>query len=298
LIQESAKVFRCDPHNEVIISWIVRPGDAEFLMPGSLQQRFENLPVLRNILEALYNRRFAGDLWGSFRGVYSNFEQANQCAPATKPLGFNNQKYAREFEDRLDKVFSFDYPVLYWLQRLLQPGMRLFDYGGHRGTNFYAYSKYLNYPEGFEWIVCDLPEIIKAGEELARKRNRSEITFTTSFSDASRASILLAAGSIQYIESPALADSMAALTTLPKHVLLNKLPLYDGKQYVTLQNGGPAFHPQYVFNRNEFIDSICALGYDLVDTWTVPSHPGRIPFHTQFSFPHHSGLYFLSRTAR
>jgi putative methyltransferase (TIGR04325 family) len=69
---------------------------------------------------------------------------------------------------------------MFWLGRLIEPGTRVFDYGGHRGTNFYAYSRYLKYPEGFKWIVCDLPEIVKAGEELARRENRSEISFTTS----------------------------------------------------------------------------------------------------------------------
>jgi len=51
----------------------------------------------------------------------------------------------------------------------------------------------------------------------------------------------------------------------------------------------------YVFNRREFIDSVCVVGYELIDSWAVPSHSGRIPFHPEASFPAHSGLYFRSR---
>jgi putative methyltransferase (TIGR04325 family) len=261
-------------------------------MPAeTLQQRIEAIPILRTFLKALYRKRFSGNAWGAFHGVYENFEEADRAAPRTKPLGFNNAAYGQEFEDRLTRALSFDYPVMFWLGQLIEPGTRVFDYGGHRGTNFYAYSRYLKYPEGFRWIVCDLPEIVKAGEELARRENRSEISFTTSFSEASGTQILLAAGSLQYIEAPPFAVSLAALSVRPRHLLLNKLPLYEGKQIVTLQNGGPAFHPQYVFNRKDFIDSICAAGYELIDQWDVPSHPGRIPFHPEASFRSHTGLY-------
>jgi len=266
------------------------------MLAETLQQRIETIPVLRTLLEALYKKRFSGNAWGAFHGVYQSFKEANRAAPRTKPLGFNNAAYALEFEDRLSRALSFDYPVMFWLGRLIEPGTRVFDYGGHRGTNFYAYSRYLKYPEGFKWIVCDLPEIVKAGEELARRGNRDEISFTTSFSEASGAQILLAAGSLQYIEQPPFAVSLAALSVRPRHLLLNKLPLYEGNQIVTLQNGGPAFHPQYVFNRKDFIDSVCSAGYELVDQWDVPSHPGRIPFHPEASFRSHTGLYFRLRS--
>jgi putative methyltransferase (TIGR04325 family) len=266
------------------------------MLAEALQQRIETIPVLRMLLEAIYRKRFSGNAWGAYYGVYESFKDANRAAPRTKLLGFNNAAYAQEFEDRLSRALSFDYPVMFWLGRLVEPGTQLFDYGGHRGTNFYAYSRYLKYPAGFKWIVCDLPEIVKAGEELARRKKRSEISFTTSFSEASGVQILLAAGSLQYIEAPPFAVSLAALSVPPRHLLLNKLPLYEGKQIVTLQNGGPAFHAQYVFNRNDFIDSICAVGYELIDRWDVPSHPGRIPFHPEASFRSHTGLYFRFRS--
>jgi putative methyltransferase (TIGR04325 family) len=72
-------------------------------------------------------------------------------------------------------------------------------------------------------------------------------------------------------------------------VLVNRLPLYDGPRFVTLQNGGPVFYPQYVFNRDEFIASVGAAGYELVDSWDNMA-PAVVPFHAK-SFQH-QGLYF------
>jgi putative methyltransferase (TIGR04325 family) len=252
----------------------------------------ETWPLLRPILERLYERRFARNGYGSFRGVYSSFKEARESAPRNKPLGFATQDYAQEFADRRSKIFSFDYPVLFWLAPLLRSPIRLFDYGGHCGTHFYAYQQYVDYSEGLRWVVCDLPEITRCGLQIAAEQQENQISFTSKFDEADGADVLLAAGSVQYIEVPTLSVRLSGLKSRPKHILLNKLPLSDGPTFVTMQNGGVAFHPMYVFNRKEFIGSICWLGYKLVDQWAVPSHPGRIPFHPESSFATHSGLYF------
>lgn len=250
-----------------------------------------NVPFIRPLLERRYEKHFATSGLGCFRGVYESFEEANRTAPKTKPLGFDNPAYARTFEPRLSQVYSFDYPVLFWLRSILAPKSTIFDFGGHRGTLFYSYAKYLEYPAEFRWIVCDLPEIVAAGKKLAAQRGKHELSFTTDFREACRANIFLAAGSLQYVEKPRLNEMLAELSVRPSHLLINKVPLYEGKEYVTLQNGGVAFHPQYVFNRGQFLQPLFRLGYELVDTWDVPSHAGQIPYHPEVSFRWHSGLY-------
>jgi putative methyltransferase (TIGR04325 family) len=267
-------------------------------MTADWKSRLAGLPVIKPLLERLYERHFAVAGYGGFRGVFKTFEEAHRSSPATKPLGFDNAGYAREFEGRLSQVYPFDYPVLFWLRNLLAPGTTLFDFGGHRGTHFYAYQQYLVYPEGFQWIVCDVPVILEAGKALARDRGATQLTFTTDFRQADHSDIFLAAGSLQYVESPRLHEMLTALSARPNHLLLNKLPLYSGKEYVTLQNGGPAFHAQYVFNREEFLQPLRELGYELVDAWEVPTHAGRIPFHPQSSFQYHSGLYLRQAPLR
>jgi putative methyltransferase (TIGR04325 family) len=257
----------------------------------TLRRLLMGTAIFRPLLMPLYERRFSRNCTGCFRGVYKSFAEANLAAPKNKPLGFNCPEYAQEFKDRLTKVFSFDYPMLFWLSGLMAKGCRIFDLGGHAGTHFYAYAKYLTYPPGLVWVVCDVPEITQAGEELARKNNQPAISFTNRIQDASGSDIFIAAGSLQYIESPPLPVMLSKLERKPLHLLINKLPLYHGEQFVTLQNGGVAFHPQYVFNREVFIQSLISLGYRVKDMWSVETHSGHIPFHPERSFQYHSGLY-------
>lgn len=264
-----------------------------------IKRALETTPILRSLGEHLYERRFSGDCFGSFRGVFENFAEARLSAPKTKSVGFNSSACAQQFKDRRSRIFSFDYPVLFWLGNLLREGVTVFDVGGHVGIQFYAYSRYLKYPAGLKWVVCDLPEITNEGRALAEVEHQPALSFTNRLQEADGADILIAAGALQYIESPSLSELLSELQQKPRHLLINKLPLYDGEQFVTLQNGGAAFHPQYVYNRQEFIDSLTALGYGLVDCWNVETHSGYIPFHPEKSFPYHSGLYFaLNHSSR
>ena len=94
--------------------------------------------------------------------------------------------------------------MLFWLAPLLREGVRIFDFGGHVGMHFYAYSRYLEFPRRFDWMVCDLPEITRRGEDLARQRGVPGLSFTNRLEAADGCDILIGAGSLQYIESPSL----------------------------------------------------------------------------------------------
>lgn len=85
---------------------------------------------------------------------------------------------------------------------------------------------------------------------------------------------------------------LACLEQPPNHLLINRLPLYDGKQFVSLQNGGKVFYPQFIFNRKQFIDSLTDIGYKLVDIWEDRVDSCIIPFYPEYSVPVYYGLYF------
>src|ERR1700722_10940893 len=103
------------------------------------QTRLEALPGLSLILKHVHARRFSSNsYYGQYRGVFRTFDEAALSAPHTKPVGFSNEAYTREFANRREQIYSFDYPVLFWLASLLRQPIRLFDYGGHCGTHFYA----------------------------------------------------------------------------------------------------------------------------------------------------------------
>jgi putative methyltransferase (TIGR04325 family) len=261
-----------------------------------LSEQLQSIPIVKSILAVCYERIFATSGYGMFRGVYRDFQEATLAAPNTKKLGFDHEEFCTFYQDRLKRIFPEDYPVLFWLRPILGPGCRVFDFGGHRGHHFYAYSRFVSYPQDFCWTVCDVTVVVRAGRTLAREKGESgRLRFTIDFQEADGATIFLAAGSIHYVESPPLADALATLKILPRHLILNKLPLYGGRPYVSLQNGRVAFHPLHVYNREEFIASLGNLGYDLVDEWAVPTRHGRIPFHSEASFPSYTGIYLRLR---
>ncbi|MFM6609282.1 MAG: methyltransferase, TIGR04325 family [Dolichospermum sp.] len=261
-----------------------------------MKKILKKIPLVKKIhrhwQEQKYESQFSSNCYGCFRGVYTSFDEAITSAPKTKPVGYDDVDLAVEYKDNLPrKIASYDYPVLFWLKTIFSANFlppSIFDFGGNVGTHFYAYSNLLEYPEGLKYIICDVPQIIKTGQQLAKER-KVNLEFTTKFAEANGKSIFIASGSIQYVESLSL--SLSLLDKLPVHLLINRLPLYDGKQFVSLQNGGRVFYPQYIFNRQEFIGSLNQLGYQLIDTWEDRVDSCMIPFYPEYSVPVYSGLY-------
>ncbi|WP_310481606.1 methyltransferase, TIGR04325 family [Chamaesiphon sp. VAR_48_metabat_403] len=278
-----------------------------------MKERLKNIPLLRQLYDRFtensYRQKFETDGYGGFWGVFETFEEAIKAAPATKKIGYDCAELAQSYQTMLDRgdwegsksvVRSFDYPILYWMEKILQtntfdsPGekrlrqrLNIFDFGGNLGIHFLAYSKYLDLPNNLSWVVCDLPEIVKVGKLNNRD---SRLNFTTDLELASGSDIFLASGSIQYDRD--IAGRIEALERKPQHILINRIGLYAGKQIVTLQNGGKVFYAQYIFNRHKFINSFESIGYKLVDIWEDNVDSCYIPFHPEVNVPCYHGLYF------
>lgn len=254
---------------------------------------------LKDLYQASLFETKAG--YSYFKGVYETFEQAIEDVPKNKSIGYDNEALAQEFKDELKvsiKVMTYDYPILFWLKSIFLEDaltLKVFDFGGNIGIHFYSYLDYLSYPTDLVWRVCEVPAIAQAGKELAEHRACRNLEFTDCFDEASGADIFLASGSIQYVQS--LAKSIENLSKKPLHLLLNRLPLHDSAaQFVTLQNGGQVFYPQYVFNKAQFIKSFSYLGYDLIDVWEDKEEGCLIPFHPEKSVPFYKGLYLRLRS--
>jgi putative methyltransferase (TIGR04325 family) len=86
-------------------------------------------------------------------------------------------------------------------------------------------------------------------------------------------------------------------TSLPRHILINRTPVGDQPEAVTLSATGVSFAPYRIFNRRSFITAFVDLGYRLVDEWLTPGFDCRIPDHASHSLDAFSGFYFvLDRT--
>jgi len=126
----------------------------------SLHQYFKELE---------YERRFSGNCFACFRGVFETEEQALLSVPQNdKKIRYNESELVDLYKIELTQpIESYDYPILFWLKELINDNVKVFDFGGSVGIHFYSYKKYISYPQSLKWMVCELPLRAKLGEKLA-----------------------------------------------------------------------------------------------------------------------------------
>jgi putative methyltransferase (TIGR04325 family) len=219
-------------------------------------------PVLR---ESFFDYEFARHEQ-SFRGIYDSFSEALDRAPAGKLTGYDHEEVAFIDRPNLDRLNSADYPVLFWLSRILPQAPAVFDLGGNLGVAYYAYRRHLEFPAKLHWTVCEVSETARAGRELAEEKGEKQLAFTDDRKAAPEADIFFTAGALQYIDEPVTAI-LAARPKRPRHVLIQRVPLSSEEPFITLQNNGAWIVPYKVENETTFIASVKALGYELVDHW-------------------------------
>ncbi len=250
------------------------------------------IPVVGQVLERDYARSFARLPRNRFRGVYASFAEAEASMPQGAVVGYDHAALAGLYRHRMEKANQSDYAVLFWLKGILDEHSFLFDFGGHVGVSYHGWRKYLEYRPGMRWLVHDVPAIIKVGAELAAERPSAGLAFTSDLADAKGCTIFLAAGSLQYLDE-SLPAILARTGTLPRHLIVNKMPLYDGESFVTVQSSGRAFHPYRICNRDAFVAELVALGYRVVDDWTNREQHCEIPFTRGRDIDAYSGYYFV-----
>lgn len=256
--------------------------------------RITDLPVLRDVARRRYDRVFENNQnQNLFRGVFPTFEEAERSAPRTRPTGYDNDDAAAMYVERSRKIYPTDYPVMFWLQKLFADGSgNCFDLGGHIGVSYYAYRKYLHYPQSLRWAVHDVPAVMAQGRRWASDNDRDgNLTFSDDFAGASGADILMAQGSLQYLPDT-LAARLQKLAVPPHHIILNLTPLHEMLSYFTLQSIGTAFCPYRITATFDFIESVKALGYSMVDHWINPDKRCMIQFYPEHSLEGYHGFYF------
>jgi len=263
----------------------------------SLVSTLENtVPGLRAWHRFEYEQQFAQTTSKArmFSGVYDTFQAALHAVADGARIGYDNPEVADRHSSEVGHVWPSDYPVLFWMSSLLRENARVFDLGGAVGVSFYGFQERMEYPVRMTWTVCDVPAVAKCGREIARQKHAMGLSFTSSFSDCDGADILLASGSLMYIEK-SLPVLLAALSSKPKHVLVNRAAFCEGPAFVTLQNIGQAICPYQIRNQREFIREFEETGYTLVDSWDAPEFSCYIPFHPERSVRAYRGMYFRLR---
>jgi putative methyltransferase (TIGR04325 family) len=256
--------------------------------------RVLDAPPLKRMRMRRYDRWFAeGKPFLAHRGVYASFEEAAASAPATQPVGYDNEVAPVVHSERAELVWPSDYPVMLWLTRLFGDGCSsVFDLGGNVGVSYHSFKRFVSYPSSLRWLVCDVPATIARAKELARRETCRDLGFTTAIGDAAGYDILLGCGVVQYLPRP-LQDYLAAIPGRPRHLLVNSVALHPERSFFTLQNiQGDVFVPYRIPRYDDFVAGIEALGYTTVDRWDVHEKKCSIPFAPQHSIDRFRGFYF------
>ncbi|MDX2505743.1 MAG: amino acid adenylation domain-containing protein, partial [Gammaproteobacteria bacterium] len=260
-----------------------------FLKSGSDKEQVTHLSKEQKEYEAYFSTTTGNNL---FRGVYPDIKTALSTAPDTKDTGYDHTETAKMYKDRLDRIYPSDYPVIFWLERAFEAGASsIIDFGGHVGVAYYAYQKYISYPENLDWLVCDVEEVTLEGKRLAKRKETNNLNFTTEVINGDGKDIFFASGSLQYMENT-LAEMLADYKNKPQHIIANLLPVHDEEEFYTLQNIGFSFCPYHIFKTEAFVDSLLSIGYEIVDQWENAEKKCQIPFHERHSLDHYNGFYF------
>jgi putative methyltransferase (TIGR04325 family) len=239
------------------------------------------LPLVRGILVALagYNRPFPA------------LKDAAAAIVGFEGSGHSNPNYLAVKVPEAEKPRPGDYAALFHLQRIMPQVQNVFDLGGSVGNLFYCYSKYLDFPPDLSWMVCDLATTNRLGETLADSRKEQRLRFTDQLMDADGADLLIISGALHYFEQP-LSNMLAAFVVKPRYVLVNRAPLVDVPALATVQDGGTYRLACMLHNRNDLIQGLVTLGYELVDSWDIQARSVIIPCYPDWSAKSYSGLFF------
>ncbi len=190
-----------------------------------------------------------------------------------------------------------DYPVLFYFRRLIPEASNLFDLGGNVGNLFYCYSTYLDLPQEFVWCVHDRKKAAEVGRSLAHERCETRLSFTNELEAMNGTDILLVSGALHYFES-SLPEILRGLSQKPQHVFVNRTPMTTVKSVVTVQDDLDSLYACKTIHREELVNGMIELEYDVVDGWSIPGLSVRIPFHPEYSVAEYSGLYFRLKKAK
>jgi len=268
------------------------PSTTDSASPPGLLGALRNMPLFKQRQLAAYQRRFLENASENlFMGRFDSFEGALAQVPKHKPTGYDNAESAKLAYT--SQITSWDYPVLFWLQRAFGDGLTsVFDLGGHVGIKYYAFKRTLPFPAGLRWTVCDVPAVIKEGAEIATHRDPTQqLGFTSDYAQASGHDILLASGSLQYLPIR-LVEILRTLPVKPRRILLNTTAAHTEETFYTVNSISTAFCAYRIQSWEELKEELKSAGYARVDTWQNDGKPIGVPFERGGDLAYYAGGYF------
>jgi len=231
----------------------------------------------------------------AFIGAYPDRETALSHVPATKPNSYDHDEIAPLNFQLMSETHVWDYPVMHWLNQLIQPDLNILDAGGHFGTKYIAFRDRIPL-NSVCWNVYDLPATIRAARKLQEAGEiPKQINFSDDLTGFGKTDVLLASGLLQYLDQE-FHELIDRFDEPPKHILLNKVATTDGETVVSLEKIGSGRIPYQIRNRTSFENSLAEMGYLVRDSWHIPSLSRVIATHPSLGASTSRG-YYLERAS-
>ena len=167
--------------------------------------RLSRVPGGLRVVRAAQRWPLMAAAYRAFVGFYRPFSSLAEADLAVAPYanaGHENRGSAALHLKLNERAGPSDYAAMFHLRTILTSSFRIFDFGGNVGNLFRCFSSYIELPPGLVWQVHDLASVVAHGRELSAGRGLSQLRFTEEWQDASGADLLLASGSLHYIDMP------------------------------------------------------------------------------------------------
>lgn len=226
-----------------------------------------------------------------YRRQFSSLAEAKQALGAYENGGHESTANVAIHTALSSKPRPSDYSVFYYLRPHADKIRSVFDLGGNVGNLYYYYPQHLDLPADLDWCVYDLPEVARAGADLARSRGATGLRFVDTLAAAEGADLYLASGSMHYWEQ-SLAEIVGNLARRPPLVVINRTPMTDAATFATVQDAGSFRVACKVWNRSQLTQAFERLGYRQVGVWETPERSLRIPFYDDQTLAY-TGMAFV-----
>jgi putative methyltransferase (TIGR04325 family) len=252
--------------------------------------------MIKNILLGLNLLRKYKKSYGGVKGKYKRFEDAQKNITLSWS-NINTEEYKNNFNKLIETpsdlihvrndsksynskgLFSWDYPTLFWLDRIITlpvvNKINIVDFGGNIGIHSYLYNHYLNNKlENSNWKVVEIEKFISLGRSFNKKYSN---LFFEKLEDIINEDIEIfhASSSLQYLND-SLLDIIEKFQKKPNYIIINRTPFTKENSFFTIQNGGSSEYVMKVISFEE-LDALKKY-YTIIDDWYDNIDKCSIPF--------------------
>lgn len=197
------------------------------------------------------NARIKENLW-----LKENFSYLNEASQINNWLDGSQPRVSKL------GLFSWDYPFVLWLQRIMKEdeSIKIADYGGANGALFDRVKDLIPVES---WCIFDLPQLDPLIAEKYKEDSR--VSFRERWCDVIDYSVLVSYSTLQYILDTTLNDFFENISASCKYVIINRVPVtyqgeFIGSQFI--ESSGVT--PIKISNISEYM---YVPGWKLLDIW-------------------------------